>query len=146
MAASGCEGEGPSVGRLLQDARRIYLRLNGEMQKRLDLLVEVKPEVIAWAAEEKRRRERRAEAGEMFEEPKKGRQKPELSEAEVKADDLRKEIDGLEAALKRVMHFDQQLEKAIAERDGRRAGDLDLAAARREILGELARLAERGGA
>ena len=45
-------------------------------------------------------------------------------------------------ALHMVLEFEERLEKRIAERIGRRRGELDVEAARREVLGKLDRLAD----
>jgi hypothetical protein len=45
-------------------------------------------------------------------------------------------------ALHTVLEFEKSLEKRIAERIGRRRGELDVEAARREVLGKLSRLAD----
>ncbi|MBR28709.1 MAG: hypothetical protein CML46_17485 [Rhodobacteraceae bacterium] len=57
---------------------------------------------------------------------------------------LQAEITSLQKSLDSIMDCERKLERIISERAGRRSGDVDLDAARREVLGELARLAERG--
>ncbi|MDF2232947.1 hypothetical protein P2H44_10315 [Albimonas sp. CAU 1670] len=57
---------------------------------------------------------------------------------------LADDVSRLQGALVQLCKYEDRLAAEIEQREGRAAGDLDLDAARREILGELARLAERG--
>ncbi len=81
----------------------------------------------------------------------------ELLSAEIRAlgaglatlsedDRLQKLVQLHQKALTQLMEFEARVEKQIAERVGRGRGDLDLVAARREILGKLARLKTALGA
>ncbi len=80
----------------------------------------------------------------------------ELLGAEVRAlsrkvrgkgfEEAQKLVQAHQKSLSQLMEFEARVEKLIVERIGRGRGDLDLAAARGEILGKLARLASRLGA
>ncbi|TYO85057.1 hypothetical protein [Oceanicella actignis] len=85
------------------------------------------------------------------------RQLSEIMAAEIRAlgaglaalpddDRLRKLVELHNKTLSQLMEFEARVEKQIAERIGRGRGELDLGAARREILGKLARLKAALGA
>ena len=98
---------------MLQSARRLYLQLQGVLNRRAESLA------MDRALCDDTRDEKRAKA-------------------------LIDEIRALQSALETCSRYEARIEAEIADRRGRGAGEMDLDAARREVLGALARLAERG--
>ncbi len=62
---------------------------------------------------------------------------------EAEAKQLLGSLQAHQRAIQTVLEWESRLGQQIAERDRARNGELDLEEARREIMGELSRLAER---
>lgn len=103
-----------SAAAILQEAQHTYLRLQDVMMRRIDELA------LGFEA---------ADA--------------EGEDGAARAKRLGEELARLQAALVNVLKYEERVAAEIA-RCGDRPDGVDLDAARREILGELARLAERG--
>ncbi|WP_339948950.1 hypothetical protein [uncultured Albimonas sp.] len=99
----------------LQTAHRTFLRLHGLLLRRIDQFALAMEETAA----------------------------PEEGEDGARAKKMAEEITRLQAAIATLCRCEDRLVADIEKRGRRNDGDVDLDAARREILGELARLSGR---
>lgn len=121
-----------TTGQMLQKARQSFVKFHATLTEKVD--------AFGWALCEKERADRASrEAAEAASGEDKGK-----AERLERLKLLMAEIAALQKALDNIMDCERKLERIIAERAGKRSGDVDLDAARKEVLGELARLAGRG--
>ena len=141
---SNFEDDLPDAASLLQIAHRTYVTVHARLLREVDRLVQLETPTEARARE---MASRLSMAGATAEEAaadaaKLGAEVAKRAAEEAK--NLRETIDRHQKALEQVLHHTAKIERMQREAGHGGGGGLDLESARREILGELARLAARG--
>jgi ABC-type transporter Mla subunit MlaD len=141
---SNFEDDLPDTASLLQRAYRTYVTVHAQLMQEVDRLVTLdaptQARARAWAS-------RLDAATSAADEAAAGAAKNAAEVAKRTAEEarsIRDTIDRHQRALEQVLHLTARVERMQKEAGHGRDGGLDLESARREILGELARLAARG--